>query len=53
VPNRDFRYQLTAVGAPQSCLYIARKVKGNHFKIASGKPGANVSWQVAGIRQDA
>ena len=51
--NRDFRYQLTSVGAPQPRLYIAREVKGNRFKIAGGKANAKVSWQVTGIRQDA
>jgi hypothetical protein len=51
--NRDFRYQLTAVGVPGPNLYIARKVSGNRFKIAGGKPHGEVSWQVTGIRQDA
>ncbi len=51
--NRDFRYQLTSVGAPQPRFYIASEVKGNRFKIAGGKAGAKVSWQVTGIRQDA
>ncbi len=51
--NKDFRYQLTSVGAPQPRLYIASEVKGNRFKIAGGKAGAKVSWQVTGIRQDA
>lgn len=26
---------------------------GNRFKIDGGKPGAKVSWQVTGVRQDA
>jgi hypothetical protein len=51
--NRDFRYQLTAVGAPGPNLYIAKKVSGNRFKIAGGKPHGEVSWQVTGIRHDA
>ncbi len=51
--NRDFRYQLTSIGAPQPRLYIACEVKGNRFKIAGGKANAKVSWQVTGIRQDA
>jgi len=51
--NRDFRYQLTAVGAPGPNLYVAEEIFGNHFKIAGGRPGAKVSWQVTGIRQDA
>jgi hypothetical protein len=51
--NRDFRYQLTAVGAPGPNLYIAEKLANNEFKIAGGKPGMEVSWQITGIRQDA
>jgi len=51
--NRDFRYQLTAIGAPGPKLYIAEKMNGNHFEIAGGKKGQEISWQVTGIRQDA
>jgi hypothetical protein len=51
--NRDFQYVLTAIGRPQPYFYIARKMSGNRFKIAGGKPNAEVSWQVTGIRQDA
>jgi hypothetical protein len=50
--NRDFRYQLTAIGAPGPNLYIAEEIQNNQFKIAGGAPGAKVSWQVTGIRQD-
>jgi hypothetical protein len=50
--NRDYRYQLTAIGAPGPNLYIAEKISGNRFKIAGGEPGMEVSWQVTGIRQD-
>jgi hypothetical protein len=51
--NQDFRYQLTAIGAPAPNLYVSQKVKENRFKIAGGKPGMEVSWQVTGIRHDA
>jgi len=51
--NKDFRYQLTAIGAPGPDLYVAEELSGNHFQIAGGKPGGRVSWQVTGIRQDA
>ena len=51
--NSDFRYQLTAIGTPGPNLYIAEEISGNHFKVAGGKPGAKVSWQVTGVRQDA
>ena len=50
--NREFRYQLTALGAPAN-LYVAEKIKGNTFRIAGGKPDMEVSWQVTGVRQDA
>ncbi len=51
--NRDFRYQLTAVGAPGPNLHIAEKIAGNRFRIGGGEPGMEVSWQVTGVRQDA
>jgi len=51
--NKDFRYQLTAIGVPAPSLYIAQEVHGNRFQIAGGKPGGKVSWQVTGVRQDA
>jgi hypothetical protein len=51
--NTDFRYQLTAIGAPSPGLYIAQKIVGNRFAIAGGAPGVEVSWQVTGIRHDA
>ncbi len=53
VINKDFRYQLTPIGAPGRDLYVAEEVSGGHFKIAGGKPGGKVSWQVSGARNDA
>ena len=50
--NADFRYQLTAVGAPGPNLYVAEEVKDNAFKIAGGTPGTKVSWQVTARRND-
>ena len=72
--NKDFRYQLTAIGAPGPNLYIAEEIisdtaatkhsshddsagnsnnnNRNRFKIAGGKSGMKVSWQVTGIRKD-
>ncbi len=49
--NRDFRYQLTCIGgfAP---IYVAQEIEANRFKIAGGKAGLKVSWQVTGIRHD-
>jgi hypothetical protein len=51
--NKDFRYQLTAIGAPGPNLYIAEEISRDHFKIAGGTPKMKVSWQVTGIRKDA
>jgi len=50
--NQEFRYQLTCLHgfAP---VYIDEEISGNRFKIAGGKPGIKVSWQVTGIRHDA
>lgn len=50
--NKDFRYQLTAIGAPGPNLHIAREIEGNGFVIAGGAPGMKVSWQITGIRKD-
>jgi hypothetical protein len=50
--NADFRYQLTAIGAPGPNLYISEKMSGGRFQIAGGEPGMEVSWQVTGIRHD-
>ena len=50
--NRDFRYQLTAIGAPGPNLHVAEKLSGTTFKIAGGEPGMEVSWMVTGIRSD-
>jgi hypothetical protein len=50
--NRDFRYQLTAVGQFAQAI-VAKKVDHNRFVIRTSKPHVEVSWQVTGIRQDA
>ena len=49
--NMDFRYQLTCVGG-YAPVYVAEEIQGNRFKIAGGKPGLKVSWQVSGVRHD-
>ena len=51
--NRDVRYQLTAIGAPAPELHIADELADNRFRIAGGRAGLKVCWQVTGIRQDA
>jgi hypothetical protein len=50
--NRDYRYQLTAIGRPAPNLHISDEVSGGRFSIAGGRAGQKVSWQVTGIRQD-
>jgi hypothetical protein len=65
--NKDFRYQLTAIGAPGPNLYIAEEIsesntdysknnsnKNNNsgFKIGGGTSGMKVSWQITGVRKD-
>jgi hypothetical protein len=51
--NRDFRYQLTAVGSAMPDLHVAAGVKGNTFSIAGGAASRQVSWQVTAARNDA
>lgn len=51
--NRDFRYQLTAIGAPAPRLHVAQEISGNQFRIGGGKAGMKVSWRVTAIRDDA
>jgi hypothetical protein len=51
--NTDFRYQLTAIGAPGANLYVAEEITDRSFRIAGGKPGTKVSWQVTARRNDA
>ncbi len=49
--NEDFNYQLTCVGG-YAPVYVAQEIENNRFKIAGGKPGLKVSWQVTGVRHD-
>jgi hypothetical protein len=51
--NADFRYQLTAIGAPAANLYVAKELSNREFTIAGGKTHLKVSWQVTGVRHDA
>jgi hypothetical protein len=50
--NKDFRYQLTCIGG-FARIYVAKKIEGNRFGIAGGRPGMEVSWQITGVRNDA
>ena len=50
--NGDFRYQLTCLGrfAP---VYVSQEVQNHQFRVAGGKPGMRISWQVTWVRHDA
>ncbi len=51
--NGEYRYQLTALGAPAPNLHVAREIVDGQFAVAGGTPGMKVSWQVTGVRRDA
>ncbi|HET9410034.1 MAG TPA: hypothetical protein VFO39_22550 [Candidatus Sulfotelmatobacter sp.] len=50
--NRDLRYQLTPTGAAAPELHIASAFRQGSFRIAGGRPGRSVCWQVTGVRND-
>jgi hypothetical protein len=50
--NRDFRYQLTAVGQFAQ-LMVSQEINRNGFAFRSDVPRVKVCWQVTGVRQDA
>ncbi len=52
--NKDFRYQLTAIGGDVDA-WVAEEIGdgGRSFKIGTDQPDTKVSWQVTGIRKDA
>ncbi|HFA49141.1 MAG TPA: hypothetical protein ENJ95_08995 [Bacteroidetes bacterium] len=52
VLNKDYRYQLTAIGGAAPSLHISEEVDNNVFSIAGGLPGMKVSWEVTGVRND-
>lgn len=49
--NRDYRYQLTVIGQFAQAI-VSEKILNNRFSIKTDKPFVEVSWQVAGIRND-
>jgi hypothetical protein len=51
--NKDFRYQLTPIGAPAPNLYVKQELTRNRFSVAGAAPGQRVCWQVTGTRKDA
>jgi hypothetical protein len=51
--NDRIRYQLTPIGGSAPDLHVAAKVHDGRFRIAGGRRGQEVSWQVTGVRRDA
>ena len=49
--NKDFRYQLTCIGG-YAPVYVKEEIHNNRFKIAGGKEGLKICWQVTGVRND-
>jgi hypothetical protein len=50
--NTDFRYQLTVIGQFAQAI-VSSRVSNHQFGIKTDKPNVDVSWQIAGVRQDA
>ncbi len=50
--NKDFRYQLTVLGAFAQAI-ISKEVSNNQFEISTSIPNVKVSWEVKGVRNDA
>lgn len=48
--NKDYSYQLTAIGTPQQ-PYVKEEIQGNTFVVA-GAPNTKVSWTVYADRND-
>jgi hypothetical protein len=51
--NKDFRYQLTPIGAPAPTLHVKEELVGNRFSLGGANPGQRVCWQITGTRKDA
>ncbi len=49
--NKDFRYQLTAIGTFAQAI-VKQKISGNIFTIQTSQPDVEVSWQVTAVRND-
>ena len=50
--NKDFRYQLTAIGKFAQAI-VLEEIANNKFTLKTSIPNVKVSWQVTGIRKDA
>ena len=49
--NKDFRYQLTAIGK-LSHAYISKEISNNTFEITTDVPNVKISWEVTATRND-
>lgn len=49
--NKDYRYQLTVIGAFAQAI-VSREVTDNQFEITTSVPNIKVSWEVKGVRND-
>lgn len=49
--NKDYRYQLTAIGQFAQCI-VKQEMENNSFIIQTNIPNIKVSWQVTGVRND-
>ena len=50
--NRDFRYQLTAIGEFARAM-VSEEIRDNEFAIRTDPGRIKVCWQVTGVRKDA
>jgi hypothetical protein len=50
--NKDFRYQLTAIGSFSPVMIKEKISSNNSFIIQSKEPNIEISWQVTGVRKD-
>lgn len=49
--NKDFRYQLTAIGTFAQAI-VSEEISSDQFVIRTSQPNVKVSWQVTGVRHD-
>lgn len=50
--NKNFSYNLTAIGMPAPNLYIKQKIRNGKFVIAGGAPNQEIDWVVYAERND-
>lgn len=49
--HRDFRYQLTTVGAA-AAAHVSRELRNGRFTVKTDRPRVKVSWQLTAVRDD-